>query len=422
MTVTVSPARPLRGAISAPASKSDAHRAIIAAALSERATKIELSELCADTRATLDCLTAMGASFSHTDGVLTVNPIGKTASAPLLDASESGSALRFLLPVAAALGLDARVTGRGRLPERPIAPLLSELSAHGAVFDSDRLPLSMTGRLTGGDFTLPGNLSSQFISGLLFALPLTGDACRVTVTGKLESEKYVEMTRAVLSRYGVHWEKRENTYLLAAGAAYRSPLTYTVEGDYSGAAFYLVAGALGGDTEISILGKDSLQADRAVLDALALAGAEITENEGRIRVRAQKLRPFSFDVSACPDIFPILAILAAAAEGESHLFGAARLRNKESDRIAATASLLRALGCTVTEHPDSLSIFGNGRLSGGTVLGVNDHRIVMSAAVAAILADAPVVITDAEAINKSYPAFFADYQTLGGNVDGIELR
>ena len=364
----------------------------------------------------------MGASFTHAEGVLTVTPIAKTAKAPLLDANESGSTLRFLLPVAAALGIDAHVTGRGRLPERPIAPLLSELCSHGVTFDSGRLPLSMRGRLTGGDFTLPGDLSSQFISGLLFALPLTGDACRITVTGRLESEKYVEMTRALLHRYGVHWEKRENTYLLAAGAAYRSPLSYSVEGDYSGAAFYLVAGALGGDTEISILGKDSLQADRAVLDALVLAGAEVTENEGRIRVHAQKLRPFTFDVSACPDIFPILAILAAAAEGESHLVGAARLRIKESDRIAATASLLRSLGGSVTEHPASLSIFGNGRLSGGRVDGANDHRIVMSAAVAAILADAPVVITDAEAVNKSYPAFFADYQLLGGKVDGIELR
>ncbi len=422
MTVTVSPARPLRGAITAPASKSDAHRAIIAAALAERATKIELSELCADTRATLDCLAVMGAAFTHKDGRLSVTPIRAAKQAPLLDAGESGSTLRFLLPVAAALGIDARIAGHGRLPERPIAPLLSALSAHGVTFDSDRLPLSMTGRLTGGDFTLPGNLSSQFISGLLFALPLTGDACRITVTGTLESAKYVDMTLSVLRRFGIPWEAVGNTYRLPAGTAYKSPLRYTVEGDYSGAAFYLVAGALGGDTEISTLGKDSLQADRAVLDALRLAGADITENAERIRVRGTKLRPFTFDVSACPDIFPILAILAAAAEGESRLVGAARLRIKESDRIAATASLLRALGCEVAERPDSLSIFGKGRLSGGRVNGANDHRIVMSAAVAAILADAPVVITDAEAVNKSYPAFFADYQSLGGSVDGIELR
>ena len=419
MTARLFPSQRLSGKIAAPASKSDAHRALIAAALADAPTRICLSEFCEDTRATLNCLTALGAGFSYDGGVLTVTPKKGGAQKPVLDCGESGSTLRFLLPVAAALGADATFLGRGRLPDRPILPILSELSAHGTLADAEKLPLTLNGRLCGGEFTLPGNLSSQFISGLLFALPLTGEACRIRVTGGLESAAYINMTLAVLKSFGVLWQKTTDGFALPAGQAYKSPTEYTVEGDFSGASFFLVSGALGGDVEISNLGKTSLQADRAILDALRLAGAEVTESAQGIRVRGGGLTPFSFDVSGCPDIFPILAILACGAEGKSHLYGAARLRLKESDRIDTTAKMLRALGVTVEEHADALSIYGKGRLTGGDVDGANDHRIVMAAAVATALCDAPVSISDAEAVAKSYPAFFKDYQTLGGVCSGI---
>lgn len=419
MTVTISPRRALCGTLSAPPSKSDAHRAIIAASLADAPTRIRLPEFCEDTRATVDCLAALGARFQYEGGVLTVTPIGTGVGSPSLDCGESGSTLRFLLPIAAALGRHVTFLGKGRLPERPILPLLSELSAHGVTFDAEKLPLGLSGKLCGGDFTLPGNLSSQFISGLLFALPLTGDACRIRVTGRLESAAYIEMTLAVLKEFGVHWQKEGDSFLLPAGQTYRSPTEYTVTGDISSAAFFLTAGALGGDAELSICGNYGLQADRVILDALTLAGAAVTAADGKIRVIGKKLSPFSFDVSSCPDIFPILAILAAAAEGESRLYGAARLRLKESDRIASTAAMLRALGGEVKEEADALTVYGKGRLLGGAVAGANDHRIVMAAAVAAILCEEPVSVTDAEAVAKSYPAFFADYQALGGAVDGI---
>jgi len=404
----------LSGAICAPDSKSDIHRALIAMALADKPSRMRFSTFSDDINVTIRCLKALGAEIRKTDNGCEVIPLTCTKSATL-DCDLSGSTLRFLLPVAAALGTTAAFEGRGRLPERPLGPLLDEMKRHGISVSSDRLPLTITGKMTAGLWELPGNVSSQFITGLLLALPFLREEAEIRLTTKLESSAYVDMTLSTLKRFGVVWKKTESAYHLEKGAAYHATEEYVAEGDWSGAAFYLTAGALGAPITISGLSEDSHQPDKAILGFLKAAGAAVSSEKNRITVSPAPLRPFEADVSACPDIFPILAVLAAGIKGDSLLYGGGRLRLKESDRIATTARMLTALGGNVTEGPDFLRIHGKGYLMGGTVDGAGDHRIVMAATTASIIAQNSVSIEGAEAYTKSYPGFFEDFSALGGS-------
>ncbi len=417
MNVTIRPA-PLKGAVAAIPSKSDAHRLLILAALSAGETSIRMENRSEDIDATIGCLRALGAGIETTpDGVI-VHGIEQTTQNPLLDCKESGSTVRFLLPVAAGLCDNARFTGGGRLPERPIGELMRAMEAHGVSFSADRLPFSISGRLTGGDYALAGNVSSQYLTGLLLALPTLNASSKISLTTPLESSGYVDITLGALKRFGVETGVKNGTYHIGKDTKPVSPGEVRVDGDWSNAGFFLAAGALGAPVRVTGLSLNSPQGDKAMLDALIAFGAAIEATSGSVSVSPAPLTGCEIDVSDTPDLLPVLAVLGACADGETYLVNAARLRLKESDRLASTCAMLRALGVSVTELPDALVIRGAG-LTGGTVDGCRDHRIVMAAAVASIRCRREVTVLGADAVNKSYSAFFQDFNRLGGHADVV---
>ncbi|MBQ4347527.1 MAG: 3-phosphoshikimate 1-carboxyvinyltransferase [Firmicutes bacterium] len=401
MDIKIRPSR-ISGELKAIVSKSYAHRMLILAALGKNPIRISIPELSKDIEATINCLRALGAEITEKNGIFEVIPLDKNDAAPKsIDCGESGSTLRFLMPVAAALPADISFSGHGRLPERKLEPLISELKAHGAIFSSEKLPFTISGRAKGGKFTLPGNVSSQFITGLLLAEPLLEGSVDIHISGILQSAAYVDITYDCIKSFNEH------------------PEVLYPEGDWSNAAFFLALGALGGPVKLSGLNTESVQGDRAVFELIKNFGANIENKNGSVYVSGGKITGTNIDVSGIPDLFPVLAVIGALAEGETLLFGGERLRDKESDRIESTAAMLKALGAKVYELPDGLKIEGSAKLSGGEVFSANDHRIVMAAAVAAANCEREVIIRGAEAVEKSYPGFFADYNSIGG--DSIEF-
>ncbi len=411
MTVVVPPAR-LAGSVRAIPSKSHMHRALICASLADRSTDLLCPETNRDIQATVGCLRALGAEIVERDGVCTVRPIAsRPASRVLLDCGESGSTLRFILPLAPALGVSAAFVGRGRLAERPLSPLYEQLLAHGAALSpAGSFPLTVDGQLVPGEYRMDGGVSSQFFTGLLLALPLLNGASNVVVEGTLASAPYVALTQAVQSAFGVV-VRRDGSQISVSPQSYRSPGTLAVEGDWSNAAFWLVAGALNGDVTVTGLRPDSAQGDRAILPLLLQMGADIRADGDAVTVSKSRLHGIEIDATDIPDLVPVLAVAAASAEGETRIVGASRLRLKESDRIRSVCGLLHALGAPCFETPDGLRIPGGG-LVGGDADACNDHRIAMSAAVAACACTSPVRITGAESAEKSYPAFFRDFESL----------
>ena len=419
--VTVSPSA-ICGTLSAPPSKSAAHRLLIAAGLG--GGTVRGLQLSADMEATLRGLRALGAAVRLEGDTAHIVPGTPPAgSVPVeVDCGESGSTLRFLIPLFAARGVPARFVGQGRLPSRPLGVYADSLPAHGVTLESaGGLPLTVTGRLRGGDYALPGNVSSQFITGLLFALPLCEEDSRLRLTTPLESAGYVDMTLDVLRQAGVQVQLLDDGWYIPGGQTF-CPLDTTVEGDWSQAAFLLAAGALGGETRITGLRPDSSQGDRAALALFRAFGADILEQDGALLCRKAPLHGIDVDAAQIPDLVPVLAATAALAEGITHITGAGRLRLKESDRLAAMADGLRRLGGQIEEGPDSLTITGVPRLTGGTVEGYNDHRVVMSLTMAALGAASPVVITDAQSVAKSWPSFFEDFTCIGGTAHVVDHR
>ena len=406
----------LQGTVTIPPSKSDAHRAVICAALSRGVSKIAPIELSEDITATLRAVETLGVSVRLEENVLTVDgsALG-TARSRELDCGESGSTLRFFIPIAAALGLPVRFTGRGRLPQRPLGTYLECLPPAGVNCQSTGgLPFSIHGKLQGGRFAVAGNVSSQFITGLLLALPLTGEDSEIVLTTPLQSAGYVEMTIRTMAAFGVTVEKTMAGYRIAGGQRYQ-PQNYAVESDWSQAGFYLAAGALGSRLALHGLRRDSIQGDRTAEAVFSAFGAQLEWQGKALIVSPGVLRGIAVDASQIPDLVPPIAAAAALAEGESKITGAGRLRLKESDRLAAMASAINALGGSVQEEEDGLVIQGVSALKGGRVSGCNDHRVVMAMAVAALRAGGPVEITDPHSIRKSYPSFFKEYNRLGGN-------
>ncbi len=427
-TVLLTPAS-LRGTTQAPPSKSAAHRVILCAALSALSGggtcfvhPLAESE---DIAVTLNAARTLGASIrEEKDGVRIGPGQSPPAGCPLgIDCGESGSSLRFLIPIAAALGIPARFTGRGRLPQRPIGLYTELLPPRGVRCETKGgLPFSISGRLTPGLYELPGDISSQFITGLLLALPLLEAESEIRLTTPLQSAAYVEMTLEVLSSFGVRILPTETGWKIPGKQVYASG-EHLVEGDWSQAAFFLTAGAVGGDVCVSGLKANSLQGDKAVFDLLTQFGAKTYTLPGQggnalfgcRAPAAGKLRGIEIDASQIPDLVPILAVAGASAEGETLIYNAERLRIKESDRLAAVAEGLSRMGASVTELPGGLRIRGGRPLSGGRLRGWNDHRIVMAFSTAALSACGKTEITDPQSIRKSFPDFFTRYNELGGN-------
>lgn len=412
--------RPLAGTVAAIPSKSWAHRLLLGAALSGEPTLLSCGPLSRDIQATMSCLSALGAELTYQNDTVLVHP-GRLPGCCRLPCGESGSTLRLLLPVVAALGIHAGFFMEGRLPSRPLAPLGRELEAHGVRLSRPEPGfLQCRGKLEPGSFRLPGNVSSQFISGLLFALPLLDRESTLTVTGPVESGPYLKMTLAALELFGIHPTVRGAAYFLSP-ASYRSPGQVHVEGDWSNAAFWLCAGALG-DSPVTVEGLDlaSPQGDRTILAALSRFGARIVRSTGSATVVPERLSGFDLDARDVPDLVPVIAAVASCAEGTTRIHNCGRLRLKESDRLETTTETLRTLGASIEVSGDDLVIEGRERLAGGSVASHNDHRIAMMAAVAATRCERPVEIRGAEAVAKSYPDFFDHYRLLGGSVETLE--
>lgn len=402
------------GSSSAIVSKSDAHRALIAAALSDKPTSFNLGSVSLDIKATMNCLTALGAEIIREDNSLTVHPIKDRANSPVLNCNESGSTLRFMIPTAVAVSDNPTFIGQGRLSQRPLTPLALAMEENGCRFESQALPLTVSGELSYGTFSLPGNVSSQFISGLLFALPLLSGDSRIVLTSALESSAYVDMTIDTLSRFKIEIQKTSDGFFVRGNQKYISPSNYIVEGDWSNIAPFMAGAALGGELLINGLNPNSKQSDKAILTILDKFGADIALKNSSYIIRKKNANPFDFDMSQCPDLFPVVAILSCGAMGKSHLYNASRLRLKESDRIESTMALIKSLGGECFDDEDSLTIIGKGRLLGGKCDSFNDHRVVMAGAVASAICQKSVIISGAEAINKSFPDFVKHFEESGG--------
>ena len=410
----------LSGKIKAISSKSHAHRVLICSALASEPTKINCNVLSKDITATVECLKMLGAEIKIEENTLFVNP-QKFSEKAEIDCGESGSTLRFLLPVVSALGIDTTINAHGRLPERPLSPLKEELEKKGVVFETDnKYPLHITGNLQSGEYELAGNVSSQFVSGLLFALPLLNGDSKISLIPPVESKSYIDMTVATLRDFGILIEETENTYIIKGNQKYISPKEITIEGDWSNSAFFLCAGALSRDgVTVSGLNINSTQGDKKILDILKRMGASVEVND-EITVKKNKLMGTMVNGGDIPDLVPIVSVMGAMCDkGVTHIVNASRLRLKESNRIATTEALLTKVGAAVSETDDGLVIWGENDLIGGRVEGANDHRIVMSAAILSCLCALPVDIVDAEAVNKSYPHFFEDFNSLGGKANVI---
>lgn len=421
------------GVAAVPASKSELHRILIAAALSEGESTIRANGLSEDVLSTAECLSALGARVrireDKPEQEIGIQSILRESRPSFSDGSqgkvtlpcrESGSTLRFLLPLVGALGIPSCFEREGRLPERPLSPLSEELERHGMKLVSDGAKLYAEGRLLSGAYTVPGDISSQFITGLLYALPLLEGDSKLLVTGRVESEDYIRMTLDVLSRAGIEIREERNgegvLYRVPGRQRYRLSGRIDPGGDWSGAAFFLSLGALS-ERGVTVEGisAHTLQGDRAIIEILKRFGARVEEEETRVTVYKDQLKGCTVDAAMVPDLVPVVSVIAALSEGETRIIRAGRLKLKESDRLKTTADLIRALGGHAEESGDGLRIVGVPKLTGGQVSSAGDHRIAMSAAVAAAGSRSEVVIEDPEVVRKSFPDF---YQVL----EGLERR
>ena len=395
MNITITPTL-LKGTVNAIPSKSQAHRLLICAAFADTDTVLICPETNQDIEATVNCLNALGANIARTEHGYTVSPIRSIPQSALLPCGESGSTIRFMLPIAAALGVDTTFAMEGRLPQRPMSPLWEELERMGCTLSRPTTnTIQCTGKLTPGNYQISGKISSQFITGLLFAMAILDGRSELRITDTLESKPYVDMTRDALKIFGVDAES--NT--INGSLPFRSPELLRIEGDWSNGAFFLAASAIGNQVQVNNLNLDSMQGDKAVSPIL------------------DKLKKQNCSISAkdIPDLIPILSVAAVANHGATFT-DIQRLRLKESDRVEAVLDMLHALGVQANANETTLDVLP-GKFKGGTVDTKNDHRIAMAAAIAATVADGPVTILNAQCVAKSYPAFWEDYKALGGKYE-----
>lgn len=417
--VKINPGK-LEGSIKIPSSKSLCHRAIICAALSEGESTIENINYSKDIEATLKCMENLGAAASafNNNERIKLKKGTITKGEKNLDCFESGSTLRFLIPVALLCGEKVIFSGKGKLPKRPLDPYFNIFDEQNIKYSHPKdefLPLVACGDLKPGNFELKGNISSQFISGLMFALPLLKGDSIIKITTPLESIGYVDMTLDMLNKFGINIENNNYELFKIKGNQKYKAQDCRVEGDFSQAAFWMVAGILNGHIKCLDLNHKSLQGDKAVVDFIEKMGGNIDTQS--FIVKTSKTKGTVIDGSQCPDIIPVLTVLAALSEGTTEIINAERLRIKESDRLKAMATELNKLGADIIEKEAGLIIHGKESLNGGTVESWNDHRIAMALAVAALKCKEPLVIEGSECVSKSYPHFFEDFKRLGGDVD-----
>lgn len=384
------------GTVKAISSKSYVHRLLICLALAKSNIDVNFTPS-ADIIATKNCLNAL---FNDKSTVL--------------DAGESGSTLRFLLPLSLAIGGEYEFVGHGKLMQRPILDLVNVLTEHGAkIICADTIKVS--GKLTVGDYKIRGDISSQYITGLLFALSVLDGVSTITLTSKLASSPYVDITLNLLSDFGVKVKTTDTGYVVYGGTGYIKPNNLTVEGDWSNAGFMLVGGAISGSCTVTGLNLNSPQGDKVILDVLKSAGAIVTVNGDAVSVRKNNLNAFTFDASDYPDTVPIVSVLASACRGVSVIKNIQRLTAKESDRVKSVIDMLASVSIKAQRVGDDLYVYG-GVATGGVINAYNDHRIAMSGAILSLIVNGDIIIDGAEAVNKSYPTFFEDFKLLGGKI------
>jgi len=405
------------GTVRAPPSKSYTHRALVLGALSGGTCTIQRPLRSEDTDATLAGIASFGASIEREGDDLRISGGRLQAPGKTVDARNSGTTLRLLSGVASLLDGTTTLTGDSSLRKRPMGPLLDSLNSLGArtsaLGGDGRPPVEVRGVLRGGIATLPGDVSSQFLSSLLLACPLAANPSEIRVLPPLRSEPYVGMTREAMARFGVELTAEDGVFRIAGTQQY-VPTDLEVPGDFSSAAFPLVAAAIArGDVTVSGLDLSSAQGDRAIVELLRSFGASVDVEADRVRARGGDLAGQTVDVAETPDLFPVLAVLASQADGESRFVNGSHLRHKESDRIATTVSMLRALGVAAQATEDGCVVRGPNRLRGAFVDAQGDHRILMAAAVAGLVADDAVDISDPWCFRASYPSFLDDFRALG---------
>lgn len=414
----------LKGSVTIPPSKSLSHRAIICAALSKGISKVENLIFSEDIIATAKAMESLGIKMNLKDNSIDIvgNKTLQLVNSEI-DCNESGSTLRFIIPIALLTSEEVTFKGRGRLITRPLTTYYNIFDKEGIEYNNKSgLPLKAKGSLKPSTYEVEGNISSQFITGLMFTLPLLNGDSKIKIIGELESIGYVDLTIDVLKQYGIEIINNDyKEFLIKGNQEYRSQ-NYRVEGDYSQVAFFLVAGLLGGEITCLDMKKESLQGDKAIIDIVQKMGGKIDILEDKLIVYPSKTKGAVIDASQCPDLVPIVATLGALSEGETRIINAERVRIKESDRLEAMRCELNKIGADVKETPDGLIIQGKTSLKGGTVSGWNDHRIVMAMAIASIKCESDLIIEGSEAIKKSYPTFFEDFKKLGGVVNEFNTR
>lgn len=422
MNIAVFPGS-LNGQFYAPPSKSATHRALLCAGLARGVSRLTHVGLSDDAKATMEGLKAFGANIQcQKDEVRVEGVETPSQSVCQINCQESGSTLRFLIPVAAALGISACFTGKGRLPERTLQPFVEAFSQKGVTIDySGRLPFSVRGTLEPGEYAISGNVSSQFVTGLLLGLPMLPKPSRIRLTTPLSSSPYVDMTLDLLRTFGAEVTADSFGYQIPSLGRFQ-PADIRVEGDYSGAAFFLCGAALFGNVLCNGLSRETRQGDRAVLSLLEQFGARVKRQSERVTVAQSQLKGIEINADSIPDLVPILAVIGAFAEGETRILNASRLRLKESDRLSAMAQGLSKMGAEIMELPDALYLKGKKRLPGGCqVDSFSDHRVAMALSVAALGCEKPVEILNAQCVSKSYPEFYQDFISMGGMVHGVGM-
>lgn len=410
MKIKISPSV-LSGKIVAPASKSYAHRLIISACLSGKNITVKNVGESADVIATARCMKSLGADSIIKGKDFTVKSFNAVKSAEI-NCGESGSTLRFLLPVCAALGVKTKITGSEKLLSRPSEELILTLNNSGA----DIKNFTVNGKISAGKYIIDGGVSSQYVSGLLMALSVLNGESELIITGKSVSKNYVDITVDALKSFGVNIESTENGYKVVGG--FNAKNEYVNEGDYSGAAFMFAAGAIGGKVTVTGLNNNSKQGDGEILNILKKFGAVVSVEDNAITVSKGELKAVNVDCENIPDLAQIISVVAAFSEGKTTINGISRLKFKESDRIAAITDMLSAAGVKWQLYRDKLEITG-GKVKGGAFDSKNDHRTAMSSAILAAFADGESTIECAESVKKSYPDFYKDYVKLGGKTDVV---
>ncbi len=405
---------------------------LICAALTYKKCYIKNISQSDDMKATIGCLEALGAKIKRSGDTVCVDArtfaTKQSTEHFILNCRESGTTLRVMIPICAALGLNVTFTGEGRLPKRPLDEYLTLLPQHGVECktEEDYLPLTISGQLSGDTFEISPKVSSQYVTGLLFALSLLSSDSTLGLTSALVGSQYVDITTDVMQKFGIDIKKNDTSYFVKGSQSYVAKDEYCdknaglcVEGDWSQAAFFICGGAINGELTVTNLNTNSYQGDKKIIDIMRAFGADITLKDHCVTVKKSELKSTDIDALDTPDLVPVVAVVAACASGVTNIYGVERLKFKESDRLESTAKMINSLGGSCSYTKDCMTIIGKNTLVGGTVDSFNDHRIVMASSIAALVCESETVINESNAINKSYSDFFNDYNSLGGKADVI---